>query len=174
MMGKRDRGEEQTLETVQSSERTLPHEHTESAPASPQLVPDIHTQSGSSRSINCPLTSQSVTPLCCSWFRPAVAALAASGARPPHFNASDIYLGRTTGGTGGGGRPHTAPVDVDSLAVNFPHSTPTPPPSIHSLLSAVFLLRGSCVPDYVSSISERYDAAAAARFKDVSWSSMTI
>lgn len=46
-----------------------------------------------------------VTPLCsvCLRFRPAVAALAASGADPPHFNASDIYLGRTTGGTGGGG-----------------------------------------------------------------------
>lgn len=41
--------------------------------------------------------------LCASWFRPAVAALATSGADPPHLNASDIYLGRTTGGRGGGG-----------------------------------------------------------------------
>lgn len=42
--------------------------------------------------------------LCAFWFRPAVAALAASGADPPHLNASDIYVGRTTGGGGGGAR----------------------------------------------------------------------
>lgn len=41
--------------------------------------------------------------LCASWFRPAVVALAASGTDPPHFNASDIYLGRTTRERGGGG-----------------------------------------------------------------------
>lgn len=96
-----------------------------------ELVQQIH---------QLPLTSQCDPPsallcsaLCASWFRPAVAALAASGADPPHFNASDIYLGRTTGGRGGGGgrrreRLCAAPVDVDSPAVDFARSNP---PYIH-------------------------------------------
>lgn len=62
MMGERDTEVQQKCETVQTSKHTLPHEHTEASPASLQPAPVIHTQSGSSRSIHCPLTSQSVTP----------------------------------------------------------------------------------------------------------------
>lgn len=71
-----------------------------------QSVPVIHTKSCSGTSISCPRVTPPPPPHSAvggSWLRPAVAALAASGADPPHFNASDIYLGRTTGGRGGGG-----------------------------------------------------------------------
>lgn len=96
-----------------------------------------------------PLTSPSA--LCASWFRPAVAALAASGADPPHFNASDIYLGRTTGGRGGGGGGgvRTTAVDVDSPAVNFSHSTP---PLVHFVFRAVFCLGDHVYGLFVSSV----------------------
>ena len=58
-----------------------------------------------SRSMNSPSHPSEWPPsaACASWFRPAVAALAASGADPSHLNASDINLGRTTWGRGGGG-----------------------------------------------------------------------
>lgn len=143
MMGKRDGEEEQT--PVQSSKHKPPHEHTVSSCVSPACPRYTYTERVQWIHQLPPHIPECDPPLRCYWFRPAVAALAASGAHPPHFTASDIYLGRTTAGTGGGGTPRTTPVDVDSPAVNFPHSTPSP--SIHSLLSAVFLLRGSCVTD---------------------------
>lgn len=62
-----------------------------------ELVQQIH---------ELPLTIPECDPpsaLSASRFRPAVTALAASGAELPHFNASDIYLECTTGGMQAGG-----------------------------------------------------------------------
>lgn len=118
----------------------------------PQSVPVIHTMNWSSRSISSP-SHPSVTPpllcsaLCASWFRPAVAALAASGADPPHFNASDIYLGRTTGGRGGGGGGGERDCVQHRwmwilllwiLLTPIPPTSMPPPLYLHAVLCAVF------------------------------------
>lgn len=138
-------------DTVQTSKHTLPHEHTESAAASLSARPCYTYTERVQRIHQLPphIPECDPSPLRCSWIRPAVAALAASRARPPHFNASDIYLGRTTGGTGGGGRPRTTPADVDSPAVNLPHSTPPTPPTLYSFppLGCVFFF--FCSGDHV-------------------------
>lgn len=79
-----------------------------------------------------------------SWLRPAVAALAASGADPPHFNASDIYLGRTTGGRGGGGLEQTA-----SQRHRWTRIVPHPPPAstLLCVLRVFFFFRRNHVLD---------------------------
>lgn len=78
------------------------HSQSQTVIPSARLICPCHTYKELVQQIHeLPFTSQYVTPppaLSASWFRPAVVALAASGADPPHLNASDIYLERTTGG----------------------------------------------------------------------------
>lgn len=139
------------------------HKNTESSHLSPSPAPVIHTKSWSSRCMNSPSHPSVWPPLlrAASWFRPAVAALAASGADPPHYNASDIYLGRTTGRTGGGGRRQTTPVDVDSSVANSAHCTPTTTtPTLSSLLCFAHASRM-----FVSSLWELNGNTSALRFQ---------
>lgn len=108
---------------------TLWRKHThrvkESSPLFPLNCP-CHTYKELVQQIHeLPLTSQCVPPLC-SWFRPAVVALAASGADPPHLNASDIYLGRTTGGRGGRGVETTYITSGFVFSSCFSHGNPPP------------------------------------------------
>lgn len=106
--------------------------------------------------------------LCASWSRPAVAALAASGTDPPHFNASDIYLGRTTREREGGGEGLCTAQWMWILLMRISLTPPHPPPSWLRRSLRCVLLRRPCVRAVCVICVKSNGRASAVRF-EMTW-----